>query len=500
MKHMRTLCPVIVAFVSSVAVAGAAERPNFLVILCDDLGWGDLACYGHPHIRTPNLDRLAREGVRLTSCYCAAPVCSPSRVGLLTGRVPDRAGVYDWIPEARTDGRPRADGRDAVHLRRGEVTLPSVLKQVGYATAMSGKWHCNSMFNRPEQPQPGDAGFDHWFATQNNATPSHENPVNFVRNGVPVGPLTGFSCRLVAREVINWLDDLRRREPARPFFAYVAFHEPHEPVASPPDLVRHYADVARNDNEAQYFANVENMDGAVGELLDALERLRVATNTLVFFSSDNGPETLNRYQAASRCYGSAGPLRGRKLWTTEGGIRVPGILRWPARVAPGRVCDEPISSLDLLPTFARLAGAVLPAGLELDGTDLTGWLAGAPLERRKPLYWAYYNAINDQRIAMRDGPWKVLARLEDANGAVVPRMENITEATVGRVRAARLGGVSVFRLPDDVGESRDLSRDLGAQRDELQRRLEQLHQEIVASMHVWPAPKAAIGAATGSRH
>ncbi len=472
------------------AAAAADERPNFVVILCDDLGWGDLACYGHPHIRTPNLDRLAREGVRLTSCYSAAPVCSPSRVGLLTGRVPDRAGVFDWIPEARPGGRPLPNARDQVHLRRGEVTLPGLLKAAGYATALCGKWHCNSMFNRPEQPQPNDAGFDHWFATQNNAAPSHENPVNFVRNGTPVGPLEGFSCRLVAREAIEWLDGVRRANPPRPFFLYIAFHEPHEPVASPPELVRGYLGVARNEDEAQYFANVENMDTAVGELLAALDRLGVASNTVVFFSSDNGPETLNRYRSANRSYGSPGPLRGMKLWTTEGGVRVPGILRWPLRVAPGRVSDEPVSSLDLLPTFTRLAGAAVPAGLRLDGTDLSGWLAGGRLERATPLYWAYYNAINEQRVAMRDGPWKVLARLEDETGAVLPKRENITEETAPAVRAARLGSISIFRLPDDMAESRDLAAEPVVPRDELVRRLEALHREITSTMHVWPAARA----------
>ncbi|RMF39693.1 MAG: arylsulfatase, partial [Planctomycetota bacterium] len=182
------------------AAVRGAERPNILVILCDDLGYGDLQCYGHPHIRTPNLNRLADGGIRFTSFYSAAPVCSPSRVGLLTGRSPNMAGVYDWIPPA---SRPRPDLRDLVHLRREEVTIPQVLKSAGYATCMAGKWHCNSKFNSSEQPQPGDAGFDHWFATQNNAAPSHENPTNFVRNGQPVGPLEGYSCQIVTDEAIR---------------------------------------------------------------------------------------------------------------------------------------------------------------------------------------------------------------------------------------------------------------------------------------------------------
>ena len=141
------------------------------MILCDDLGYGDLHCYGHPTIETPRLDQLAASGIRFTDFYSCAPVCSPSRVGLLTGRSPNRAGVYDWIPESSA----RSD-RPMVQMRPQEMTVAELLKGSGYATCMAGKWHCNAQFNAPEQAQPGDQGFDHWLATQNNAAPSHENP------------------------------------------------------------------------------------------------------------------------------------------------------------------------------------------------------------------------------------------------------------------------------------------------------------------------------------
>ena len=145
------------------AAADEVRRPNIVVILCDDLGYGDLECYGHPHIKTPHLNRLAENGIRFTDFYSAAPVCSPSRVGLLTGRSPNRAGVYDWIPPAKRAAR---NARDQVHMRSGEVTIPQLLANAGYQTCMAGKWHCNSRFNDPAQPQPGDAGFDHWFGTR----------------------------------------------------------------------------------------------------------------------------------------------------------------------------------------------------------------------------------------------------------------------------------------------------------------------------------------------
>ena len=204
-------------------IQASNARPNILVILCDDLGYGDLACFGHPHIRTPNLDRLAEGGIRFTDCYSAAPVCSPSRVGLLTGRNPNRTGIYDWIPL----GHP-------MHMAAEERTIANVLRNAGYDTGLFGKWHCNGVFNKPDQPQPDQHGFDHWYATQNNAAPSHENPTNFVRNGREVGPQFGFSCRLVAQEASHWISN--RADRSKPFFGFVCFHEPHEPVASPLDL------------------------------------------------------------------------------------------------------------------------------------------------------------------------------------------------------------------------------------------------------------------------
>jgi hypothetical protein len=213
------------------------------------------------------------------------------------------------------------------------------------------------MFNSAKQPQPSDHGYDWWLATQNNAGPSHENPKNFVRNGQPVGPTQGYSCQVVADESIKWLHEIRDQK--KPFFQFVCFHEPHEPIASPPDLVAQYPD-AKKEGEALYYANVTNMDRAVGKLLAYLDEANLAENTLVFFTSDNGPETLLRYPNGWRSHGSPGPLRGMKLHVYDGGIRVPGILRWPARVKAGQTSREPICNLDLLPTFCELAGIKPP--------------------------------------------------------------------------------------------------------------------------------------------
>jgi arylsulfatase A len=450
----------------------AAAPPNVVVILADDLGYGDLACFGHPVIRTPNLDRLAAQGWRFTDGYAAAPVCSPSRAGLLTGRTPSRLGVYDWIPSGH-----------AMHLRREEVTIARALKAAGYESALAGKWHCNGRFNAPEQPQPGDHGFDHWFATQNNAAPSHAHPANFVRNGLAVGRVEGYSCQVVADEAIRWLGG--RKDPARPFFLYVAFHEPHEPVASPPELAAEYAGRVRSPEEAQYFANVANLDRATGRILEALDRMGVADDTLVYVSSDNGPETLNRYKTATRSYGSAGPLKGMKLWLHDGGIRVPTIVRWPRRLAAGRTVTEPVSSLDLFPTVCELAGVEPPRGRTLDGTSLVPLFEGRPLARRAPLYWHYYRSMGRAKAALRDGDWMILGHWDGPalgpGGAVQPGDSAL-------IKRHSLTGFELYDLRADPGQRSDLAAARPEKLAELSRRLLDRYREVQAEGPDWDAP------------
>ena len=451
--------------------ATAADKPNIIVILCDDLGYGDLECYGHPHIKTPNLNRLAGEGLRFTDFYSAAPVCSPARVGLLTGRSPNRAGVYHHIREG-----------EGVFMRASETTIPNLLKKAGYATSLFGKWHCNGVFNSPVQPQPDAAGFDYWFATQNNAAPSHKDPENFVRNGENVGPLKGFSCQVVTDEALNWIDRQQTEDPEKPFFIYLAFHEPHEPVVSPADLVEQYGDVARNGNEAQYFANVANVDAAVGSIMAALKKREIDEKTLVIFTSDNGPETLLRYEKATRSYGIAEPLRGMKLWTTDGGFRVPGIMRWPGRIKPGGVVSQPVSSLDFLPTFCELAGTEPPSDLVLDGTSLLSVLNGGKLEREKPLLWIFYSALNGSQVAMRDGDWKVLAKL------AIKDATTVTTANAAEIKKAVPTDFRIYRMDEEISENNDLSDTYPAKLVELKTRLEKSYKDLVSDSYVWEKP------------
>jgi arylsulfatase A len=313
----RILC--VTAFLFSAcagAAAGAdsdAPHPNIVVLLADDLGYSDLSCYGSRSIKTPNLDKLAESGMRFTDFYAPAPNCSPSRAGLLTGRSPSRTGMYSYIPP-----------NGPLHLPRSEITIAALLRDAGYDTAHIGKWHlCYDMLSE-DLPQPADHGFDYSLGTENNANPSHKNPTNFVRNGKAVGKMEGYSCQILADEVIGYLD--KRKDSGKPFFICAWFHETHTPIASPPELVKQHGD-AKSKKDALYYANVENLDIAVGRILEALDKQGLTEDTFVIFSSDNGgvrPE-------------SCAPLRGRKSFVWEGGIREPGIIRWPGRVKPGSV-------------------------------------------------------------------------------------------------------------------------------------------------------------------
>lgn len=463
----------LIAIVAIAVSDGRAQekRPNFMVILCDDLGYGDLECYGHDSIKTPHLNRLAEQGLLFRSCYSSAPVCSPSRAGLLTGRTPSRIGIYDWIPA----GHP-------MHVQKQEITIATLLRNAGFATCHVGKWHCNGKFNSPEQPQPGDHGFDYWFSTQNNANPSHHNPTNFVRNGKKVGPLEGYSCQIVADQAIQWLK--QERDKQAPFFLYVCFHEPHEPVASPDELVAQYPN-ATKEGEAIYYANVTNIDRAVGKLMECLDEQNLAEDTLVFFTSDNGPETLSRYPNGWRSHGSPGPFRGMKLHLYEGGIRVPGILRWPGHAEAGKVVEEPIRGLDLLPTFCELAGAEPPADRELDGASFVSVFEGQAVQRSVPLYWHYFRSIGKPKAAMRVGDWMILGHTDSPElgpGA------SVHPGDMETIKNSKLVGFELYNLKSDVAEQNDLSQQEPQRLAELSKMLVKKYQEVQQAGPYWYVP------------
>jgi arylsulfatase A len=365
-----------------------------------------------------------------------------------------------------------------MHLPRGEVTIAALLKRSGYATGHFGKWHLNGRFNQADQPQPGDHGFDHWFSTQNNAHPSHRDPDNFVRNGKAVGRIEGFSCQIVTDEFLGWLKTLDTHE--QPFFAFVCFHEPHEPIDSPEELVALYPD-AKKKGEALHYANVTNVDRAVGRIIKALRAGGLEKNTLVFFTSDNGPETLDRYPNAWRSHGSPGPWRGMKLHLTEGGIRVPAIACWPGHVPAGHETDAPVGGVDILPTLCELAGIDPPQDRALDGESFAPLLTDSSWRRSKPLFWHYVLALGGYHAAMRDGDWKILATL-DMPATGDPRFEG--RRLFEQAKRGTISGINLHRLDRDPHEDHDVSSpnpdQAKKQRKALEARIDEVREEAPA--------------------
>ncbi len=372
---------------------GAAEKPNIVIIYADDLGWGDLACYGHPTIRTPHLDRMAAEGLRFTQFYSAAEVCTPSRAALLTGRYPVRSGMcHDQFRVLRANA--------AGGLPQDEVTLAELLKEQGYATGMVGKWHLG---HRPEHLPPRH-GFDSYFGLpySNDMQPAPDAPKGrekfYAENNaywraplirgteiIEPHPDQRQLTQRYAGEAVRFI----RERKGGPFFLYFAHTFPHVPLFA--------SEAFRGKSPAGIYGDVvEELDWSVGQVLDALRAEGLERRTLVVFSSDNGPWLIFDNHG-----GSAGPLREGKGSTWEGGMRVPGIAWWPGRVPAGVVQREVATTMDLFPTCAALAGAPLPAR-PLDGVDIRPLLFGTgPVEREAFLY--YRGTV---LYAARLGPWK----------------------------------------------------------------------------------------------
>lgn len=367
------------------------ERPNIVLVNCDDLGYGDLGCYGSALHDTPNLDRMADEGVRFTDFYMASPVCSPSRGALLTGCYPPRIGFGSF------EGLPVLFPGQPVGLPDAEVSIGRLLSDAGYATLMVGKWHCG------DQPGflPTNHGFDHYFGLpySNDMGRQSGTPTDAAgdQRGYPPLPLLDDDevieqqpdqASLTGRYVTEVLRFVRAHRD-RPFFVYLAHLYVHLPIYVPP----RFEHESRN---GRYGAAVASIDWAAGVILHELERLGLDERTLVVFTSDNG--ALDRPDGGSNL-----PLRGHKGTTWDGGMRVPAIARWPGRIEAGRTCAELATSMDLYPTFAALAGTTPPADRVIDGRDLGPVLfdgAGSPHES-----FAYY--FMDDLCAVRSGGWKL---------------------------------------------------------------------------------------------
>ncbi len=403
-------------FVSTLlsSLATAAERkPNFIVILADDLGWADLGHDGS-NIDTPNIDRLAKEGVKLTHYRTSAPMCSPTRAALLTGRYPHSVGVPELAsPDARGNVPILA-------LAHSAITIPEALKSAGYRSNLVGKWH----LGHAEKNWPRTHGFDEFWGSLI-GTPGFWRPKETFHNETPI-KVTGYYTDELAAKAVEFIR--RDAASAKPFFLYLAFNAPHYPLEAPVDLVQKYRKRFPDRGLFAIFAAmVERLDTGIGQVLTTLDELKLSENTLVLFTSDNGPTAeLNSYGPEGADF-SNGPHRGYKFGLTEGGTRVPFLARWPGKLPAGTVRPGHAITMDILPTLLDAADVKPAANHEIHGQSLLPLLRGENFVRQGALHWE-----NQQNYAVHDGEWKLVKRAWE--------------------KTARL-----YRPADDIGEDRNLA-------------------------------------------
>lgn len=430
MKHLKSTLAIKTVLLSVIAssLLIADERPNVILCMADDLGWGDTGYNGHPVIQTPHLDDMASHGLRFDRFYAGAPVCSPTRGSVLTGRNPYRYGV-----ETANMG----------HLKREEICLAEVMKERGYATGHFGKWHLGTMttdFSGKGEKRnplknhmtPDRAGFDEWFATEYAvATWDPYNPDNAhgrsdpralywhngrnIVDGAAEG-LIGCDSRIIMDKALPFIEGAVHQE--KPFFVVIWFHAPHAPVVGGPPYRARYAE--QNENRQHYYAVVTALDEQVGRLRKKLRDLKVAENTMLWFCSDNGPE--GNPNPRQRFQGSAGPFRGRKRSLYEGGVRVPGLLEWPARISASRVTDFPAVTSDYFPTVLDVLGYQIPTTKlrPYDGVSLLGVIEGKVTERTQPIGFQFQTVatLTDQRHKLVHNPSKKRQRSDNGETPV----------------------------------------------------------------------------------
>jgi arylsulfatase A len=401
---------------SAPEAALAQRRPNIVFIYADDMGYGDIGCYGAMAVKTPNIDRMAAEGLRLTSFYSVSPVCTPSRAALMTGRYAARMGI-DQMRLANV-----LFPTDKTGLPQSETTVARALKERGYATACIGKWH----LGRVGPHRAIDHGFDYYFGIPYS---NDMSPTPIMRNDdvVEEPAKQDTLTRRYTEEAVSFIE----REKAKPFFLYLAHNMPHIPL--------HASDRFRGKSAGGLYGDViEELDWSVGEVLKALKRFGLDRDTIVFFSSDNGPW----YQ------GSAGPLRGRKGWTYDGGVREPGIVRWPGNIRAGRVSDEPVATIDFFPTALALAderNIAAASKQPLDGKNILPFLLGKGTKSPENVY-LFFDGPYLQTA--RAGRWKIhVARWN------IPRYT----AASGQQKNVRLATPELFDMNVDLGESYDVA-------------------------------------------
>lgn len=441
----HTIAFVLLSLVYSFTVnSTTAQKPNLILIMADDLGYGDLSCYGNKTFETPHLDNMATEGLRFTDFHSSGPVCSPTRAGLLTGRYQQRSGVPGVIYAAFDSNRHHG-------LNPSEITFPELIREAGYQTGMFGKWHLGYR----KQFNPTLHGFQTFrgYVSGNIDYHSHFDRMGVLDwwNGTKVENEDGYSTSLVTTHALEFVEENK----ANPFCLYLAYEAPHDPYQGPNDpAIRVEGKVvpntyAKGQIPRAYREMVQTMDHGIGQILGLLKSLGLDRNTLVFFLSDNGANK----------NGSNGKLRGFKGSLWEGGHRVPAIAWWPSVIPPNCFCDDLTISLDLMPTLMELSGARLPEDHFLDGISLVpAFRHGAIPERKRKLFWAY-----GSKRAMRDGPWKLLI-----DQKVSP-------------------GIQLFHLSDDISEKNDLYNKHLLKSKRMLSDLEEWHAEVLVDATEQPS-------------
>jgi arylsulfatase A-like enzyme len=376
------------------------KRPNVIIIYCDDLGYGDLGCYGSDAVKTPNLDRLAGEGIRFTNWYSNSPVCSPSRASLLTGRYPAKAGVSEIL----------GGKRGAAGLPLGQPTLARVLQSEGYRTALFGKWHLGAS----AEYGPNAHGFDEFYGFRAGCIDYYShifywgqgtgvNPVHDLwHNETEVWDNGQYMTEVITRKAVEYIE---AAEEEAPFFLYTAYNAPHYPMHAPQPYLDRFPDLP--PDRRIMAAMIAAVDDGVGEIVEALKRKGIFNDTILFFSSDNGPSTESRnwLDGNEDLYygGSAGQFRGHKASLFEGGIREPALLSYPsAGMVGGEVRDEVCAMMDLVPTVLDFAG-ITTEPYKQDGMSLRSTLCDSAPTPQRQLFWEY----GDQ-LAVREGMWKLV--------------------------------------------------------------------------------------------
>jgi len=461
---------------------GAMRRPNFVFFLIDDMGWTDLGCFGSTFYETPNIDRLAAQGMRFTSAYAACPVCSPTRASIMTGKYPARLHLTNYIPGTRSGNLLSAEYLHYMKLE--EVTLAEALKEAGYRTYFVGKWHLGDKPYYPEKQ-----GFDVNVAGDSSgAPPTYFYPYRRGNYSIP-GLQEGKPGEYLTDRLTDESLKLIERSRDEPFLLYLSFYAVHIPLEAKQELIERYKAKAQRlglgekphfltderwpktaagdekwratlktrilQDHAVYSAMIESVDQNVGRVMSKLDELGIADNTIIFFMSDNGGLATAEGQPTCNL-----PLRGGKGWLYEGGIREPMIVKWPGVARAGGTCEEPVISTDFYPTMLEMAGLPLKPQQHMDGESVVPLLKGAGGLRRKAIYWHYPHYSNQGGKpggAIRSGDFKLIEFYED------DRME-------------------LYNLRADLGEQHDLAAEMPDKAAELRQMLHQWRTEVGAVM------------------